>query len=331
MKPIPWRRPGWRPQIEAWIGKQLSRLGRRQVGEISQPYERPWSTVLRVPTDAGDLFCKATSSAQRQEVALTALLVRVRPAMLLPLLAHEPRQGWMLLPDGGRTLRELDDGRVLAVAEAVLPEYADVQRAVATRAEEILALGVPDRRPATLADAYAALLDDADVLRTGQAGGLTSDEHGRLAALAPWVASSAAAVADGPIPPTVEHSDLHDANVFVSDAGHRTSGHRIYDWGDTSIAHPFGSLLVFEAVLGDRLGLAPDSRELRRVRTAYLETWSDLASASELAHVATAVLAIQPIVQALVWQRLVSWLGGDEFEARHRDYAAASLRDLLTR
>ena len=38
---------------------------------------------------------------------------------------------------------------------------------------------------------------------------------------------------------TVQHDDLHLANVYE-----RGGRFRLLDWGDTSIAHPFASLVV---------------------------------------------------------------------------------------
>src|SRR3954454_12672731 len=71
---LPWTQPGWREQAEAWVHAELTRRGIRVDGEIEQPHLRPWSTVLRVPTSAGDYFFKATSPLLAHEPALTQWL-----------------------------------------------------------------------------------------------------------------------------------------------------------------------------------------------------------------------------------------------------------------
>jgi hypothetical protein len=48
---------------------------------------------------------------------------------------------------------------------------------------------------------------------------------------------------------------------------------RIVDWGDSSIAHPFFSLLVTFRFLEEFNHLAPDDPWFRRLRDAYLEPW----------------------------------------------------------
>ena len=63
---------------------QLARLGLRRTGEIEQPHVYPWSTVLRVPTDGGDVWFKANDDALRHEAALVELLAAGAPTACRP-------------------------------------------------------------------------------------------------------------------------------------------------------------------------------------------------------------------------------------------------------
>ncbi|MDQ2984012.1 MAG: hypothetical protein M3R70_08840 [Actinomycetota bacterium] len=51
-----WVRLEWLAEATAWIREHVE-----VAGEIEQPHIRWWSTVLRVPTPAGDAWFKATS------------------------------------------------------------------------------------------------------------------------------------------------------------------------------------------------------------------------------------------------------------------------------
>ena len=62
---LPWTQPGWFEQASAWIHAELERQGIRVSGPIEQPHVRPWSTVLRVPTIAGDFYFINTPSSNR--------------------------------------------------------------------------------------------------------------------------------------------------------------------------------------------------------------------------------------------------------------------------
>jgi hypothetical protein len=58
------------------------------------------------------------------------------------------------------------------------------------------------------------------------------------------------------------------ANVYV-----RHGALLVLDWGDSSIAHPFFSLVVPFRFLEERSGLAPGDPWFARLRAAYLEPW----------------------------------------------------------
>ena len=68
------------PCLEAeavgWATAELARLGRRVAGPIEQPHVRPWSTALRIPTDRGAAWFKATGPGPAYEGALLELFRR---------------------------------------------------------------------------------------------------------------------------------------------------------------------------------------------------------------------------------------------------------------
>ena len=66
-------------------------------------------------------------------------------------------------------------------------------------------------------------------------------------------------LADG-LPPTVQHDDLHDGNVFSRDGGRM-----LIDWGDAVLAHPFGTLLVTLRCWPPSSRCDRDDPQLRRV------------------------------------------------------------------
>jgi hypothetical protein len=223
--PPPWTDPHWRAEAERWI-----REHGEVTGEIEQPHVRPWSTVMRVPTAAGDLWFKAVSPLHRFEPALTGFLAELRPDRVPEVVALDHDRAWMLLRDGGTRLRELP-----ATAEHwahLLPVYAELQIAAAPHAGELLELGVPDFRLANLRD----LLED---LLSEQPEGLTSDEYRAMLDRLPEVESIADRLLAHGIPETIQHDDLHDGQVFVRDGRYL-----IFDWGDSCVSHPFHTLTV---------------------------------------------------------------------------------------
>lgn len=260
---------------------------------------RPWSTVLRVPTDGGLVWFKANMPAQAFEVAVVQTLARRRPDLLPALLAADVERGWMLQGDGGTRLREiLADGGDFDVWEHILPLYAELQIDAVADRDRLLAAPVPDRRLALLPRQFEELLADRDARST-----LTDDELRRLHALVPRVEQDCRVLAAYELPETIEHDDLHDGQVFVR------GGHYVFfDWGDACVSHPFFTLVVTLAVLAYRLGLEHDSAELDRFRDAYLEPWTRFRPREELAEAFPVGYRLGILCRGLTWRMIVDAL-----------------------
>jgi len=86
------------------------------------------------------------------------------------------------------------------------------------------------------------------------------------------------------LPELLQHDDLHDGQVFVRD-GH----HRVLDWGDACVSHPFFTLSVtLEGVLAWGLDDVANSVDTAPFRDAYLAPFAerfdgDLAAATTTA------------------------------------------------
>jgi hypothetical protein len=253
--------PSWLAEVEAWIGSGLARLDLEAAGPIEQPYVRPWSTVLRVPTSDGDLYFKASAPVQAFEVPLLALLLDDFGDRLPPVLAFDIDRAWMLMRDAGTLIGELvKTRRDVHHWLTVVPLYAEVQIGAAPLVGDLLDLGVPDLRLERLPDVLDQLVARA---------GITAEERAALHALRPRVVALCEELLQDGIPATLQHNDLHFNNVLVRDGEYR-----IFDWGDSSISHPFQTMRVTIRFLKWRLGIVGDDDIDRRVRDAYLEPWS---------------------------------------------------------
>jgi len=124
-----WTEPEWLAQAHEWIGEQVAQLGLGAVGVIDQHHIRPWSTVMRVPTESGDVYFKANTSALRHEAAAVTLLAAHRPDCVEPLLAVDLERGWMLMADAGARLRGIvERERDMTCWLEILPVYAGLQK-----------------------------------------------------------------------------------------------------------------------------------------------------------------------------------------------------------
>jgi hypothetical protein len=294
-----WTEPEWLGSAHAWIGAELERLGLSASGPIEQPHVRPWSTVLRVPTETGALWFKANMPSQAFEVGVVQLLSRRMPDRVPALLAADLERGWMLQADGGITLRQLlGEGGDQGVWTDILPLYAELQIEAAADRDAFLAAGTPDRRLEVLPSQFAELLADREALAD-----LAEAELARLRSLVPQIEAEAAELAAFGLPETIQHDDLHDGQVLVGEGRYV-----FFDWGDSCVSHPFFTLVVTLAVLAYRLGIDLDSDELDRFRDAYLEAWTSVASRPDLERAAPIAHRLGVLCRGLTWRSVVAAL-----------------------
>ena len=297
----PWLDHALEPAAREWIVTELAAAGRRIDPGDDEPRTRPWSTVLRIATDDGPVWFKANGTGTTNEPWLMSALAEWAPGRVLEPLATDPDRGWSLLPDGGPILRSLSDDEVLARWERILPEYAQFQRGMAGRVDDMVTHGVPDDRPAHMPRRLAALLGDPDVLLVGQPAGLSHDQLRDLHALEDRYAGWCAQLDAAGIASSLDHGDLHDGNVFV-----RPGGYALFDWGDACVTHPFASLLFALNAIAYRFHLERGAAELVRFRDAYLEPWADAGSRGDLAEIVRWATRVHKVGRAVSWNRALS-------------------------
>jgi hypothetical protein len=238
--------------VEDWLASHNV----EPTGSIATIHERPWSTVLRVPTRDGDLFLKQDEPVQAYEVPLTVALATRWPDRVPEVVAADAARAWLLLRDGGT--RVADSGKVELFPPA-LALYGELQVGEAAHVDELLVFGLRDLRLPVVVDLYEPFFE--------RDHGIEPDEVARLLALAPKFRTLCAELDELCLPVSIQHDDLHGWNVFERDG--RVA---IYDWGDSSIGFPLWSWLKPSWSLDD-----PEP-----ARAAYVAAWSGLAAESEL-------------------------------------------------
>lgn len=267
-----------RAAAEEWIRAHVE-----PTGPVDYAYVRPWATVASVPTADGLVWFKACAPVQAFEVRLSAELSTRWPDLVARVLAEDEQRSWLLLADAGTPVGAY--GNPPKAWLEVLPRYAELQRGEASHAADHLEHGVPDLRLAALPDRYDELLQPELPLDDG--------ERERLRRFEPHFVDLCAELAGFGIPASVQHDDLHHANVY--DDG-RTL--RVLDWGDSCIGHPFASLVVTFLFLEHVNKLTPGDPWFPRLRDAYLEPWG-----LGLEEVFALALRVGTVAHAFAWTR----------------------------
>jgi hypothetical protein len=272
---------------EGWIRAHVE-----PVGAIETVHERPWATVLRVPVADGVVWFKTCGPVQAFEPRLTAELFARHPDRVAEVLGHDEERAWLLLGDAGTPIREF--GNPPEAWLVVLPRYAELQRAEAAHTLDHLAHGVPDLRVATLPARFDDLLQRELPLERG--------EVDRLRAFAPRLAELCDELLAHDVPETIQHDDLHMANVYERDGRFR-----VLDWGDSSISHPFASLVETFRFLEEFTELPPGDPWFERLRDAYLEPWG-----GGLEDVFALAMPVGAFAHAIAWLRQRDHLSAKE-------------------
>jgi Phosphotransferase enzyme family len=290
-----------RAAAEDWIRAHVE-----PVGAIETEHERPWATVLRVPVAEGVAWFKACAPVQAFEPRLTAQLFARWPGRIAEVLGHDEERAWLLLADAGTPIGAF--GNPPEVWLVALPLYAELQRGEAAHTHEHLRHHVPDLKVATLPARYE------DLLRRDLP--LERDEIRRLRAFATRFAELCGELAAHGVPETVQHDDLHMANVYAQD-----ERLRLLDWGDASISHPFASLVVTFRFLEEVTKLPRGDPWFARLRDAYLEPWgAGLAGAFALA------IRVGAFAHTFAWARQRDHLPDDARPAFDKAFAVVLRR-----
>ena len=233
------------------------------------------------------------------EARLLAELGRTGSPLVPNSLSH-PTEPWCLVADAGRSARDALEGAAPGVRigfwTAVLAGYAELQQAA--QPDALRSVGLPDLSAGALPDRFDEVLTDRRWFAAEAAPELSGQDWETVRACRPRLAAAAAMLADAR-PATVQHDDLHDGNVFG-----QTAAVRIIDWGDASLAHPFGTLLVSLGVLAAQLQCGRDDPQLDPVRDGYLEVWrTGGESAAELRRELDLAVRTGTLARAAAWRR----------------------------
>ena len=243
----PFARPGGPAADLAWAESVLVGRGLRPIGQPVQVRTWNLSSLWRIPVAGQTAWLKVVPPFFAHEGDLLARLAGERvPA----LLGHA----------GGRLLlAEIagDDlyGAGLPQLLEMVTLLVGLQRSWAGRAEELLALGLPDWRPPALGAAIAAVIErTADELSAADRATLEEFLRGlprRFAEL------TACGLAD-----TLVHGDFHPGN-FRGDG----RALALLDWGDSGVGNP----LLDQPAFLDRVPGAA----VAAVREHWMKHWND--------------------------------------------------------
>ena len=289
-----WARPGGVEATIAWADAHLAAIGRPRTDPAVQVKTWNLSSILRLPTSAGDAWCKSVPPFMAHEGAIIALVGAKEPSLVPVVLAAHPRSGTVLMVGiEGEDQWEAPEDRLVGMVHRLVALQARWIGDVPT----LLSAGLPDVRARAFMDTVSALLRRADVRSQ-----LTADELDRLDGVVADLPRRLAALRGCGLPDTLVHGDFHPGNW-------RSSGGDLVlvDWGDSGVGHPLLDLPGF-------LQRVPEGAR-ERVRSAWLDAWHGERPDADVQRAAELIPSIAALYAAVTYQRFL-----DHIEPSERVY-----------
>ncbi len=290
-KRLPWARPGGPAADLAWAADALHARGMAPGGPAEQIRSWNLSSLWRLPTADGDAWLKVVPPFFAHE---GAVLERLAGAAVPVLLGHE---GARVILAGIPGEDQYD--APLPVLREMVEILLGLQVAWLGRADELLAIGLPDWRAAGLTEAIADLVD-----RAGHR--VAANDRATLADFVDGLPGRFERIAACGLGDGLVHGDCHPGNV-------RGEGTYLVllDWGDCGVGHP---LLDMPGFL-DRIPAA----DVAPVRDRWLGRWRDLVPGSDPERAAALIAPVAAARQAVIYQRFLDGIEGSEHAYHQAD------------
>jgi hypothetical protein len=197
----------------------------------------------------------------------------------------------------------------LRVFEPVLPLLAGLQKDWLGRQDDLVALGLFDRRVERLTGQFERLLADRSALLIGPPFGLEEAQYQKLRSILPTYREMCERLLGYAIPQSLHFDDMHTNNMFLGEDRSGAPRVTFQDWGDSAASHPFCSLLIFLRAVSDRANLPEEATAtpeglpapLLRLRDIYLEAWEAYETRAHLVEIFNLAWRVGMVGRALSW------------------------------
>lgn len=280
----PFAQPGWLRKLFIWVQDQLTPLGMRLTGGFRQLNAGPTFSLIRLQSDRGAIWFKATGEPNSHELPVTMAAARLFPGHVPKMLAiHEAWNGWLSEEVSGAQLGERED---VAAWERAAEELANIQIASIGKTADLLNAQSKDLRISKLVERIDPFLIRMKELMAVQEklspAPLVESE---LATLREGLQESCKLLESFDIPDTLGQIDFNPGNILVSG-----DGCVFLDWAEACVSNPVLTLEYLRQHMTKRLIATPAAAEC--LVTAYLRPWLSFYSPEDL----RSALALAPLV-----------------------------------
>jgi len=270
----PFGQPGWLRELFHWAQEQVAPLGLRVTGGFRQWNASPTFSLIRMETNDGALWFKATGEPNSHEMPVSLLLARLFPNHVPRILGVHPCwNGWLSAEVSGSALDEISD---CSSWERVAGELAELQIASIGKSRELLEGKCKDLR----LDGVVKFIDPflvrmADFMAAQEKTSPAPLAKSELASLGEGLKEACSLLQSFGLPDTLGHIDFNPGNILVS------LDHCVFlDWAEGCVTN---SVITFEYLRRhmERGGVEEPAGD-SRLCAAYLRPWAAFFSPDDL-------------------------------------------------
>jgi hypothetical protein len=288
-RPGPFARPGWLRELFQWVQEQVNPLGLRVTSGFRQLNASPTFSLIRLETDDGALWFKATGEPNSHELPVSLLVARLFPGHVPRILGVHPSwNGWLSAEASGTALDEITDA---SAWERAAEGLAELQIASLGKSAELLEAGCKDLRISKLKELIDPFLARMAEFMTAQEkpspAPLSASE---LVSLGEGLKEACSLLQSFGLPYTLGHIDCNPGNIFVS-----PDRCVFLDLAEGCVSNP---LITFE-YLREHIGRSSvqEPSALERLTAAYVRPWTSFYSPDDLRR----ALAISPLIAVFAY------------------------------
>jgi len=282
----------------------------------------PWSYVVRFVTFQGYIYLKHTPHLLALEPKILYML-HDYSCPVPEVVAHNAILDCFLMKDAGRPLREILKKQFNAELFCkAINQFTAMQLSVADHVNSLMDIGVPDWRLNKLADLFAQLLAQKNLLIED---GLLENEIRELERLIPIVSNLCDELSSYSIKQSIVQPDFNDNNTLIDNSQNLT----IIDLGEIVISHPFFSLLNGLQQMEKHHALTSDSRAYLKIKDACLNNYLAFESRENLLHAFELARPLWFVYGALAGHRLIEACGKSEIMSYQRGKLTGFLREFV--
>jgi hypothetical protein len=287
----PFAKPGWLRELFQWTFEQTAPLGLRLTGNFRQYNASPAFSLLRLETDAGAVWFKATGEPNAHELPVTLLLASLFPNHVPRVLGVHPSwNGWLTAEAEGTPLEDLTESPAW---ERAAEGLAGLQIESVGKAAELV-----DGRCKDLRLPPAARHIDHFVTRMGEFMRAQVKQSP-----APLMGTELLSLGEGlkyafsllqgfGFPDTLGHLDCNPGNLVVS-----PERCVFLDWAEACVTNP---LITFEYLRRHMERCRIDEPAVEsRITAAYLRPWASFFSPHDLRRAIAAVPPVAVFIHAI--------------------------------